>query len=457
MVYYKKLKKRYSRYIKPLMLLIDLVIINSVVLYISDNEYLKPSFLIYINLFWITSSFFTSFYRIFRHTKFFRVLSLLAIQFSIFFMGFFTYFSLFREGDIVNNQTLILSNIFIGITFFKYGFIYALKRYRAQGNNFRKIVVLGSDDSSKKTIKLFQNKKELGYQVSGFFTNKNSKNKLFKGNIKDSFDYVLNHQVDEIYCSLAELTQEEVKQVTMFANTNHLVVKLIPNANELYSKSYQTEYYDDSLLVLNVKKLPFENSENKLKKRIFDIVFSLFTLIFLMTWLTPIIWILIKLDSKGPVFFRQKREGLNGELFVCYKFRSMRVNVVSNHNHTVKNDIRVTKLGSFLRKTSLDELPQFFNVLQGNMSVVGPRPHLKSLSIEYQKNVNNYLERHAMKPGITGLAQVRGYRGEIRRKSDIKNRIRLDIFYIENWSILLDVKIIFQTIFNVYKGEEKAY
>jgi putative colanic acid biosynthesis UDP-glucose lipid carrier transferase len=114
-------------------------------------------------------------------------------------------------------------------------------------------------------------------------------------------------------------------------------------------------------------------------------------------------------------------------------------------------------VGSFLRKTSLDELPQFFNVLQGSMSVVGPRPHLKSLSIEYQKNVNNYLERHAMKPGITGLAQVRGYRGEIKIKSDIKNRIKLDIFYIENWSVFLDIKIILQTVFNVYNGEEKAY
>lgn len=451
------MKKRYSYLIKPLMLIIDLVIINSVTLYISDIEYLKPSFLAYINLFWLISSFFTGFYKIFRHTKFFRVLSLLAVQFSIFFMGFFTYFSLFREGDIVNNQTLILSSIFIGITILKYSFIYALRWYRTKGKNYRNIILLGSDDSTQKTLQLFQNRKEFGYQVVGFFTNKNSNNNLFKGGIKDCFDFVLNNQIDEIYCSLTELSQEEIKQITLFANTNHLVVKLIPDANELSSKNYQTEYYDDSLLVLNVKKLPFENSENKLKKRVFDILFSLFILVFVMSWLTPIIWLLIKLDSKGPVFFKQKREGLNSELFICYKFRSMRINVASNHNHTVKNDVRVTKLGSFLRKTSLDELPQFFNVLQGNMSVVGPRPHLKSLSIEYQKNVNNYLERHAMKPGITGLAQVRGYRGEIRKKSDIKNRIRLDIFYIENWSILLDIKIILQTIFNVYKGEEKAY
>ncbi len=439
------------------MLLIDLIIINSVVFYVSDKEYLLPSFLIYTNLFWIVSSFFSGFYKVYRFTKFFRVLSLLVVQFSVFFLGFFTYFSLFREGDVVNNQTVILSTIFIAIAIVKYAFIYALKRYRAQGNNYRKVVVLGGDESAKKMIKLFQNKKDLGYIVEGFFSNKQFKSKLYKGNILTSENFILENGIDEMYCSLSELDKEEVERINAFASQHSIVVKLIPNVNELYSKSYRTEYYDDSFLVLNVDKLPFEHIENRIYKRVFDILFSLFIIIFVLTWLTPIIWILIKLESRGPAFFKQKREGLKGELFVCYKFRSMKTNVSSEHKHTIKNDSRVTKIGSFLRRTSLDELPQFFNVLQGNMSVVGPRPHLKSLSIEYQKNVNNYLERHAMKPGITGLAQVRGYRGEIKKKSDIKNRIRLDIFYIENWSILLDIKIILQTVFNVYTGEEKAY
>jgi putative colanic acid biosynthesis UDP-glucose lipid carrier transferase len=449
--------KRYSKFIKPLSLLIDLIIINSVIFYISNEEYVQLNFLVYINVFWIISSLLSGFYKIYRHTKFFRVLSLLVIQFAVFFMGFFTYFSLFREGDIVNNQTLILSIIFLGITLLKYGFIYALKKYRARGKNFRKVIVVGSDETAKKMIKLFQYKKNLGYLVSGFFSNTTSKNKLYKGNVDTCYSFVLENNIDELYCSLSELDKEEIKNITTFASNNGIVIKLIPDANELYSKSYKSEYYDDSILILNVNKLPFENSENKRLKRIFDVAFSLFTFVFIMSWLTPIIWVLIKLESKGPAFFKQKREGLNGELFVCYKFRSMNINVDSAYKHTVKDDIRVTRFGSFLRKTSLDELPQFFNVLQGNMSVVGPRPHLKSLSTEYQRNVNNYLERHAMKPGITGLAQVRGYRGEIKKKSDIKNRIKLDIFYIENWSVFLDIKIILQTIFNVYKGEEKAY
>jgi len=439
------------------MLLIDLLIINSVVFYISDKEYLKPSFLVYINLFWLFSSLILGFYKTYRHTLFYKIFSLLAVQFALFFLGFFTYFSLFREGDIVNNQTLILTTIFIGITVVKISFLSALKKYRSSGHNYRKVVILGSDDTTKKLSTLLEKKKELGYILTAFFSNEISENKLYRGKFEDCFSFILENEIDEVYCSLSQLKKEELKKITAFTNERNIVLKLIPNADELFSKNYKAEYYDDSLLILNVNKLPFEFSENRFYKRVFDILFSLFTIICILSWLTPIIWILIKLESKGPAFFKQKREGLKGNLFVCYKFRSMKNNIASGDKHTVKNDARVTQIGAFLRKTSLDELPQFFNVFLGDMSVVGPRPHLKSLSIEYQKNVNNYLDRHAVKPGITGLAQVRGYRGEIRKKSDIKNRIRLDIFYIENWSILLDVKIIFQTVFNVVKGEEKAY
>ena len=236
-----------------------------------------------------------------------------------------------------------------------------------------------------------------------------------------------------------------------------LNLKLIPESNELYSKNQNIEFYDDTITVLNVKKLPFEFAENFYVKRIFDILFSLFVCVFLLSWLIPILWILVKLESKGPLVFKQKREGINGEEFVCYKFRSMKVNAAADKVHATKNDARVTKIGAFLRKTSMDELPQFFNVLLGDMSIVGPRPHIESLSLEYQKNVEDYLKRHIVKPGITGLAQVSGYRGEIKKKSDIKNRVRLDIFYIENWSFLLDLKIIIKTVLNVFKGEEKAY
>lgn len=451
------MRKRYSKFIRPLMLLLDLIIINTVLFYVFDKAYLQLSFLLYINSFWVFSSLFTRFYKIHRHTKTYKLLSLLAFQFLLFFLGFFAFFTLFREGEIINNQTLILTTIFISIAFFKILFIFALKKYRSSGKNYRKVVVLGIDSSAKKIIQLFHNKKELGYVFLGFFSDKDIANKGFLGKINESFDFILKNNIDEIYCTLSTLDKDQIKLVTKFANENNLALKLIPEANELYSKNLNSEYYDDSSLILNVRKLPFEYSENHFIKRVFDIVFSVFTIVFILSWLTPIIWIVIRLESKGPAFFKQKREGLNGNQFICYKFRSMNVNASSDTGHTKKNDQRVTKFGAFLRRTSLDELPQFFNVMKGSMSVVGPRPHLKSLSIEYQKDVGNYMERHAVKPGITGLAQVSGYRGEIKKKADIKNRIRFDIFYIENWSFLLDVKIILQTVFNVFKGEEKAY
>jgi len=179
--------------------------------------------------------------------------------------------------------------------------------------------------------------------------------------------------------------------------------------------------------------------------------------VFILSWLIPLLWILIKLESKGPLIFKQSREGVNGSKFICYKFRSMQINKVSDKVHASKNDTRVTKIGAFLRKTSIDEFPQFLNVFLGDMSVVGPRPHVESLSLEYQKEVDDYLKRHIVKPGITGLAQISGYRGEIKTKSDIKNRVRLDIFYIENWAFFLDLKIIIQTVLSIFKGDEKAY
>jgi putative colanic acid biosynthesis UDP-glucose lipid carrier transferase len=407
----------------------------------------------------VLSTYLIGFYKIYRFTTVFRIFTLLALQFSIFILGYFAYFGIVREGVIVNNQFIVLSIIISGITLFKFVSFYVLAIYRSQGNNYRKIVFIGFDRSIKKMIQLFNKKSNLGYRYLGFFSDKKLDKKERLGSFKESFKFISDKAnfVDEVYCSLTELNKEQLKEVIRFTNDKDIVVKLIPNSEEFYSKNQSVEYYGETLKVLNVKKLPFDFFENQLIKRFFDIIFSLIVCLFLLSWLIPILWVLVKIESKGPLFFKQNREGLNGEQFLCYKFRSMKLNEKSDKVHTSRNDNRVTKIGAFLRKTSIDELPQFFNVLEGAMSVVGPRPHLKSLSQEYQKEVGDYLKRHVVKPGITGLAQVSGYRGEIKKKSDIKNRIRLDIFYIENWSFFLDLKIVLKTIFNVFKGDEKAY
>ena len=451
------MKKRYSYLIKPLQIIIDVLFINIIVYFIQDFQFLNIFFLSYISIFWILISFIIGFYNVYRYTSIFKIISLICKQFFIFALGYFTYFGVFREGVVVHNQFIILVAIFSSISFVKLLWILLLKKYRSFGNNFRTAIVIGFDESSKNIIKLFKSKANLGYKYLGFFSNKINQNKEYLGKLEDVFKYATENIVDEIYCSLTSLSEHQVREVNKFAINKKIVLKLIPNSNDLYSKKQKTEYYDDGLLVLNVDKLPFEFAENFYIKRIFDIAFSLSICVFLLSWLAPILWILVKLESKGPLLFKQKREGINGKEFVCYKFRSMRINMLADKVHATKNDFRVTKIGAFLRKTSMDELPQFVNVLLGDMSVVGPRPHLESLSLEYQKEVDDYLKRHIVKPGITGLAQVSGYRGEIKNQSDIKNRIRFDIFYIENWSFYLDIKIIIKTIFNVFKGEEKAY
>ena len=433
----------------------DVFILNFITYILYDKEYLY--FGLYITLFWLFESYFFGFYNVYRYTRPLRILTILVKQFLIFILGYFAYFGVFREGIAVHNQFSILIFIITGISLIKFSWLFLLKRYRSLGNNARTTVVVGFDSSSKNIISLFKSKSNLGYKFLGFFSSKIYKDNDYLGYIETVFAYATNNMVDEIYCSLTSLSKDQINKIKKFAIEKEIIVKLIPNSNELYSKNQSIEYYDDTLLVLNVKKLPFEFAENFYVKRIFDIVFSLFVCIFLLSWLWPLLWIVVKLESKGPLLFKQKREGINVEKFVCYKFRSMRMNNLSHKVHATKNDNRVTKIGSFLRKTSMDELPQFINVLLGDMSVVGPRPHLESLSLEYQKDVKDYLKRHIVKPGITGLAQISGYRGEVKKKSDIKNRVRLDIFYIENWSFLLDLKIIIKTVLNVFKGDEKAY
>jgi len=451
------LKKRYSHFIKPLQIVIDLFILNIITYFVYDKEYLNIFFLSYISFFWLVTSYFFAFYEVHRHTAVLSLLRLLVKQFLFFILGYFAYFGIFKEGVIVNNQFLILILTIISISFVKLSWLFLLKKYRSFGNNFRTTIVIGFDDSSKNIIKLFKSKSNLGYKYLGFFSDKIYKDKEYLGNLDAIFEYAKKHVVDEIYCSLSTLNQKQIKNINKFALDKDIILKLIPDGNELYSKNQSIEYYDDSLMVLNVNKLPFDFTENFYLKRFFDIFFSIFVCLFILSWLIPILWIIVKLESEGPLVFKQGREGLNGKEFTCYKFRSMRMNKQSNKIHAIKNDARVTKVGAFLRKTSMDELPQFLNVLLGDMSVVGPRPHLETLSLEYQKDVDNYLKRHIVKPGVTGLAQVGGYRGEIKKRSDIKNRVRLDIFYIENWSFFLDIKIIMQTVLNVFKGEEKAY
>ena len=193
------------------------------------------------------------------------------------------------------------------------------------------------------------------------------------------------------------------------------------------------------------------------RKRAFDILFSFLVVVLLLSWLTPLIALLIKLESKGPTFFKQLRTGKDGKLFYCLKFRSMAVNAAADVEQALKNDSRVTKLGSFLRKTSIDELPQFINVLKGEMSIVGPRPHMVLHTEKYSRTIHNFMDRHLVMPGITGLAQVSGCRGEIKHLDAMAKRVDADLEYIDKWSFWLDLRIMLLTIQKIVQPDEKAY
>lgn len=192
-------------------------------------------------------------------------------------------------------------------------------------------------------------------------------------------------------------------------------------------------------------------------KRLMDVGISVLGIVFVMVWLFPLIALCIKATSRGPVLFKQKRHGRGNTVFTCYKFRTMHLNAEADLRQATKGDPRVTRLGRFLRKSSLDELPQLFNVLRGEMSLIGPRPHAVPMNEVFEKEVDNYMFRHAVKPGITGLAQTRGYRGEIQTYYDIHGRVRLDHFYIRKWCFWLDVKIIYWTVLTLLFRKGNAY
>ncbi len=314
--------------------------------------------------------------------------------------------------------------------------------------NQRSILVVGTDELTKQFIERVVDDKSYGYRLLHHFDVKES-------TIYEIFDFAKESKVEEIYLGLEHISTDELYQFVDFSDNNLIVLKFLPSQKDRLSSNLKVDYFD-MIPVINSRSTPLDDPLNYFIKRLFDIVFSTLVIVFLLSWIVPLIGILIKLESKGPVFFKQKRHGLGLEEFDCYKFRSMIVNKDANKKAATKNDSRVTKIGAFIRKTNIDELPQFFNVFLGEMSVVGPRPHMVSF-IEKYKEIDRYKTRHFIKPGITGMAQTHGCRGEIETDQDIINRVKYDLYYMENWSFLLDVKIICLTVINMIKGEQKAY
>lgn len=333
----------------------------------------------------------------------------------------------------------------------------ALKAYRSKGYNFKKVIIVGYGRSGKMLEKALLSDAGYGYKIVGIFDdNKNyCSNPLYRGVIADVEEFALLKNVDEIYCALPTLEEGKIMPLIRFAEKNAIHFFVIPGITPYLHRRLHFDNIGD-VPVMSIRKEPLENLSNKFIKRAFDILFSAVALLFSPIIFVPVA-IAIKCTSPGPVFFRQKRTGIKGKDFYCYKFRTMRVNNDSDSLQATQDDPRKTKLGEFLRRTSIDELPQFWNVLKGDMSVVGPRPHMIKHTEDYSKLIESYMLRHLVKPGITGWAQVNGYRGETKELWQMEKRVEYDVWYIENWDFFLDMKIIYMTIFNALRGEKNAY
>jgi putative colanic acid biosynthesis UDP-glucose lipid carrier transferase len=396
----------------------------------------------------------SNFYEIYRFTRVTKILSLVGKQGILFFLLVFAFFGFYSElGQTPLSIITYALQVILYITIAKLAIYYLLKKYRVLlRGNLRRVVIIGLNQKTDQLRKFFEDNPEYGYNLKQIFDLSGPD----KASMEDCLDFIKNNNIDEIYSSVAELSNENLTKLTDFADNNLKILKFLPDNKEIYTKRLDFTYYG-FLPILSMRKIPIEEPFNKFIKRGFDIALALLIILGVLSWLTPLLGLIIKLESKGPVFFKQRRNGLDYKEFFCFKFRSMRPNPMAHLHQVRKDDPRITRIGKIIRKTSIDELPQFINVLKGEMSVVGPRPHMVSHTHMYAERVDKFMVRHFIKPGITGLAQVSGYRGEVEDENHIINRVKYDIFYLENWSLLLDLKIVSQTIYNALRGEERAY
>lgn len=439
--------------IAPLAIVADFLVINLFAYFLPINLNTPLLFHTYIIAIWSFIAIRIGFYKEFRYVKVVVVLRVLIQQFFFYFLSLYAFIGFFKQP---NMSRLALAEyvllVFLIISIVKLLTYVLILNYREKyRSDFRNVIVIGKNRKTDQLISVFNERLEFGFNFKKQFFPKDP-----EFNLTTVYDFIEIADIQEIYCSVSELRNEEIRELIDYADNNLKTLKFLPDDKNIYSQRLTFEYYD-YLPVISLRAIPLHNPLNATLKRLFDIAFSLMVIFGLLLWLAPLLAVLIRLESKGPLFFVQRRSGLDNKPFYCYKFRSMAVNKEADKIQAGKNDMRVTRIGKILRKTSIDELPQFYNVLFGNMSVVGPRPHMIRHTQEYAEKVDKYMVRHFVKPGITGLAQIRGYRGEIVKHSDILNRVKFDIFYIENWSMLLDIKIIAQTVLNAFKGENKAY
>jgi putative colanic acid biosynthesis UDP-glucose lipid carrier transferase len=461
------MNKRLRTELKLFLLFVDYLVISSLFFYflfyrydylyktktwatleqMFDDQY--KAFLLLL-VCWYLISEFTKLYWSSRFSRYIYYISRSLYQLLLFAFILYTVSGIKTESLFTNKQSILFLMILGFYMVASRTFIfYFNKAYFIKGYNSKNLIIIGNNDNTDAIVNLVHERKNFGLVIQEVFTNGRIQ-------IPEITKYLAANKIDYAYiCLGGEMDNQTIEKLTELFEDHYISVGFVPNVSQENTNSMDVMYLD-SFPIQTYKRYPLDDSFNQLIKRFYDVGFSLLMFVFILWWLLPIIAILLLITQGYPILFIQRRNGLNGKEFNCYKFRTMRADKDNNKKPTERDDPRVTKLGKILRKTSLDELPQFFNVLKGEMSVVGPRPHMVSENESYADIIKRYALRHYVKPGITGLAQVKGYRGAIECNKDMEMRIRSDIYYVRNWSFLLDMFIMYRTVRLMIFGDKNA-
>ena len=467
MLFSRKIKRYYQSQVLALVFMVtDIAMIWAafrltplLIKVLRDGNYLTL-YIIFI-LSWLISGLLANVYQIENLGKFRKLVktSCVALVFhvSILLTGLISLDIHFYSLYFLSALTFIS---FLLILFAKFLLSKIYRHYKNLEFNRKNVIIVGYTERGKALRSFFKNNPALGYKFKGYFDDTTTQldlNDNVKGTLEDIQSFCIREDIDELYYTLPNNTKF-VENLSQFADDNFIHFALVQDAAGFRHRKIDARLYDNGRIpILTPRREPLRFFFNRQVKRAFDIMFSLAVILFIFPIVFLLIAIAIKLDSKGPIFFKQLRTGRSGKPFVCFKFRTMCVNAEANDKQAEKNDSRITKVGNILRKTSMDELPQFLNVLIGDMSVVGPRPHMLKHTEEYSEIISEFKIRHFITSGITGYAQVKGYRGETKEKELMEKRVFLDNWYVENWSLTLDIKIVLLTVWNIVKGEKNAH
>lgn len=402
----------------------------------ANLSYLITYLFFNTNNLYLTNGFYPKFNRITKRTLVFLLVSLL-IEFLVFSFTlnkifFFQYAIVFYVGQLI-------------FYWLRHKYFSTLPTQFSVNH----AVIVGLNPTGKYLRKIIDNNPSLGLKFIGFVEQESQSNHEVLGDVEDLPNLIDQHQIHIVFVTLSVFDEKfRGKEYLRICNKKGIRLRFIPE-NERLNKFSKNIEVTGNLMFINPQEIPLDDAKARFLKRTFDIVFSSLVIVFLLSWLFPIVALLIKLNSKGPIFFVQKRTCLNNRVFNCFKFRSMKVNEQADTQQATDSDSRITKLGKILRKSNIDELPQFFNVLLGHMSISGPRPHMLKHTHIYSELIDYYQIRHYVKPGITGWAQVNGYRGETDELWKMEKRVEYDLDYIENWNFWWDLKIIILTVTNM--------